>query len=220
MIQSWYTLLYFCLFYNFSASGQEGKLFPDPHDQIKSTLCIYSDHTDYIHQKDYKDNTEKPFNIEAVYETADCESTLTSIQVNNAHFPLTWYELNEAGHRIHVLFYPQLNHLNNYTTYVVEDFSQHTDTIYIEFNKSLAIEKIYPNPHRSMIYLDYSAIDPTEMYIKIFDTSGKLVSSQTRILKEGRNQMTLDMSHLKQGVYFLALNGLCVNQLKKIIHLQ
>jgi len=220
MTKLWYILFCFFLFGNFAAFGQQGKLVPDPSDNSKRTVFIYSDRTDYFDQPDYKDVAEKPFTIEAVYEVSDCESELTSIQVNNAHLPLTWYELNEAGHRIHILFYPQLNHFNNNTTYVVEDFSQHTDTIYIEFNKSLAVEKIYPNPHRGNLSIDYSAIDPTEMFIKVFDTSVKLVSSQTHILHEGQNQMTLDMSNLKQGVYFLALNGLCINQLKKIIHLR
>lgn len=167
-----------------------------------------------------KSTAEKPFSIEAVYTTTPCSSTLASIDVYNAHFPLTWYELNDVGQRVHVLFNPQLNYFNNHTTYVVEDFSKHTDTIYIEFEKALALKNIFPNPHRHRITIRYAAMESTPLAVRIYDTAGRLVLNYDQVLTAGEHDAALNLGHLEQGVYFLSLNGLCINELIKIIHLE
>lgn len=182
-------------------------------------ILISPNHTKY-HYENFKSISEKPFSIEAVYDTQECSNTLTSIQVYNAHLPLTWYELDEQGQRVHILFNPQLNYFNNHTTYVVEDFSKHTDTIYIDFHQSLAVEKIYPNPHRGVLFIDYAAMEPTEMDIKMFDIAGRVVLDGVHVLNEGTNQLRLEISHLQQGIYFLNLHGSCISELRKIIHLK
>lgn len=169
---------------------------------------------------DQKSSAEKPFSIQAVYTTTPCSSTLASIDVFNAHFPLTWYELDTDGQRVHILFNPQLNYFNNHTTYVVEDFSQHTDTIFIEFEKSLAIHTIFPNPHRKNLFIHYSAMETTAIEVRIYDTAGRQVLAYDQVLSPGEQQAAFNLEDLQQGVYFFSLNGLCINELKKIVHLR
>lgn len=195
--------------------GQEETTIPSRGDAV-----IHQNNIEYTPHSNLKNSLEKPFNIEAIYETSECSVALTSIKVYNAYFPLTWYELDEYGQRIHTLFNPELYYFNNQTTYVVEDFSKHTDTIYIEFEKSLAIEKVYPNPHRGTIFIQYSAIEISSMNIKLFDSVGRLVLSYDQDLHEGKQLAALELGHLEQGVYFLSLEGQCINELKKIIHLK
>lgn len=174
----------------------------------------------YVNGDKYKGNAEKPFHIEAIYETTECSNSLTSIQINNAHLPLTWYELDDLGLPVKILINPELYYFNNHTTYVVEDFSKNLDTIYIDFHQALAVYQIYPNPHRGIIYIDYAAMEATEVDIMVTDVSGKQIFTGQLVLNESGNQAKLDLSRLGQGIYFLSLKGLCINELKKIIHLK
>lgn len=197
----------------FQSHGQSG--YP-----ASGNLLISNNGRSHIHVDLLKSTAEKPFHIEAVYETTECSQALSSIEVNNAHFPLTWYELNEFGQRVHILFNPEIYWFNNHTTYVVEDFTKHTDTIYIEFYKSLELKKIFPNPHQGQLYLQYSAMETTNMNIRIVDTMGRLVLAYDQVLTEGEHQAALNLDELHSGVYFLSLNALCINELVKIIHLK
>ena len=193
---------------------------PYPEQRQWGNASIQTDGVSYEFSAFTKDSEEKPFHIEAVYEFKECTNALFSIEVYNAHFPLTWYELNESGQWVHTLFYPDLYHFNDHTTYVVQDMSQHTDTIYIDFDESLAVERVYPNPHRGKINIEYSAIDRTGMVVNIVDVSGRLLMNESFFLDEGEHVVALNLEALQQGVYFMTLQGTCINQLHKIIHLQ
>jgi hypothetical protein len=213
-------LLIFFLMFCLPAAGQGVLHELDSSLYSSGFSVILSSRDSALFTPVFKEADEKPFEIEAVYETGDCENTLVSIEAHNAHPPLSWYELNATGQRVQVLYNPQLNHFKNHTTYVVEDMSQHTDTVYIDFRQSLEIIDIYPNPHRGAIHIDYSAIDPTQITVGIFDFSGRKIFEENYQLLENQNQLTLNLDPLAQGVYFLSLNGLCIHELLKIIHLE
>jgi hypothetical protein len=192
----------------------------DTAEWQRGNASLQSDGVIYEFFANQKDSEEKPFHIEAVYEFEECSNSLFSIEVHNAHFPLTWYELNESGQRVHILFNPDLYHFNDHTTYVVQDMSQHTDTIYIDFDESLAVNQVYPNPHRGKVHIEYSAMDRTGMVVHIVDAAGHLVMNQSFSLDEGEHVVTLNLDALQQGVYFMTLEGTCIHQFHKLIHLR
>lgn len=200
------------------SSGQSSPGMQSSEPSFGSVI-ISGEAVNYIAVDQLKSITEKPFNIEAVYESSECSSELTSIAVNNAHFPLTWYELNENGQRVHTLFNPQLNHFSNQTTYVVFDITQHSDTIFIDFQKSIALRKVFPNPHKDRLYIDYSTMETTPLSIYIMDVTGRKVYDYSTRLIEGQNRLTLHFDQLGEGMYFLSMKGKCINELLKIIHL-
>ena len=214
----YFQLLMLILTCSLQAAGQ-GPPGPDSAVAFTGSAVIMENGMEYGTQNLLKATKEKPFHIEAVYEFNDCNNTLSSIEVYNAHFPLTWYELNEFGQRVHTLFEPRLYHFNDHTRYVVQDMSQHTDTIYIDFDMPLTIRRIFPNPHRGMIHIEYSAFEPVELNLSITDMSGRPVLTGSQVLQEGQNTLALNLTSLEQGVYFLSVKGLCMNQLHKIIHL-
>jgi len=183
-------------------------------------MVILDDRIEYKEIAPMKDKTQKPFSIEAVFEFAECSNNLVSIDVFNAHPPLTWFELNEAGQRVHTLFNPQLNYFNDHTTYVVQDMTQHTDTIFIDFDQAHAVRRIYPNPHRGELYLDYSAYREEGLKYSVVDLSGRKIMEGNCMLQQGDHQMILDLRNLRQGVYFFSITGLCVGRMEKIIHLE
>jgi hypothetical protein len=206
-----YLRLLFLLFLAAPAQGQ---------DMVTGTVRIAEGNTVFVPDEHYKEATERPFRIEAVFESAECSNSLISIEVHNAHPPLTWYELDEAGQKVHTLFNPQLNYFNDHTTYLVQDMSQHTDTIYIDFDQVMAVKDIHPNPHRGVLFIRYSAIDPVDVRLSLVDMSGRTVMNEGYRLLAGENSLSLDLVILEQGVYFLGLDGPCVHERMKIIHLE
>ncbi len=191
----------------------------DP-DIVTGKVSILRGQSVFTPDDPFKGSAEKPFHIEAVFETSPCSNQLVSIDVHNAHPPLTWYELDASGHKVHTLFNPDLNHFNDHTTYMVQDMSRHTDTIFIDFDQVLAIKRIHPNPHRGTLFIDYSAIEPEGMRITLHDMTGKTVMSETRFLSAGENRFSLDLESVGQGVYFLRLDGNCIRERLKIVHLE
>lgn len=202
------------IFYSLQAYAQWGS-----DASVLKDVSIRESGTTYSVTTSEKNSTEKPFEIEAVYEATECSSTLLSIDVHNAYLPLTWYELDDLGLITRVLFFPELESFKKNTTYVVKDFSQHTDTIFIELDESLAIDRIYPNPHQGMLNIEYSAMDASSMTITILDVSGRLVYEYEQFLTDGPHTASLNLQSLAEGVYFLQLRGRCIHEFRKIIHL-
>ena len=183
------------------------------------TVILHDGGTVFAPDGTFKEGMEKPFHIEAVFETGECSNSLIAIEVHNAHPPLTWYELDNAGQRVHTLFNPQLNYFNDHTTYLVQDMSQHTDTIFIDFDQVLAVRSINPNPHREVLFIEYSAIEPVEVHLSLADMSGRRVMHGVHLFAAGENRMGLNLGSLEQGIYFLSLDGQCIRERMKLIHL-
>lgn len=104
---------------------------------------------------------------------------------------------------------------NNYYAHVNQFLF--TDTTYFcigstEINNSSKNLKIYPNPSQGKIYLNHKKF-PNNRFIfaEIFNALGQVVFS-----KEINNN-TIDLSKLKDGVYYIKLNFDSYNITKKII---
>ena len=92
-----------------------------------------------------------------------------------------------------------------------------TDTTYFcigttEINTSTENLKIYPNPSQGKIYLNHQNFPNNRIILaEIFNALGQLVFS-----KEINNN-TIDLSKLKDGIYYIKLNFKSNKITKKII---
>ena len=92
-----------------------------------------------------------------------------------------------------------------------------TDTTYFcigttEINNSSENLKIYPNPSQGKIYLNHQKFPNNRIILaEIFNALGQVVFS-----KEINNN-TIDLSKLKDGIYYIKLNFDSNNITKKII---
>jgi len=210
--------LHLMLILSFPVPQAEGQ--DNPEGEPAYDISIRATGSVIMNHESFKGILEKPFHIEAVYEVTPCDKKLASIEVRNAHYPLTWYEIDEEGKPVNVMFNPKLNYFNDHTTYVVMDMSQHTDTVYIDFDRSIRLLNVYPNPHRGILWIEYSAFGTTEIDLQVMDCSGRLVNGNEQVLAAGENRLTLDMDQLGQGIYFLRMKGPCIDELIRIIHLE
>jgi hypothetical protein len=55
---------------------------------------------------------------------------------------------------------------------------------------------VYPNPSNGIVNLSSAVLPGTNFSVQVLDSRGRLVDNEN-------NQMTLDLTHLENGVYFM-----------------
>ena len=78
---------------------------------------------------------------------------------------------------------------------------------------------IYPNPVRTELYVEFSALRNESLNIELFDINGKVLKKNIQQIKSGKNKLNLStlISGLKPGSYFLNISSNHFNIIKKII---
>lgn len=76
----------------------------------------------------------------------------------------------------------------------------------ISINKSFNVEKIYPNPNKTIVNIIYTVPFQTKINIRIIDISGGII--ETVINDEqsiGRYKAEVDISKISTGVYYIEI---------------
>ena len=162
---------------------------------------------------------DQVFEINAEYSGSDCDGKLTSFSVVNAQFPLTWHELDQDGNIIRSDLNLTIEDLRNNTTYIVEDKTKHTDTVYIQMDRSVGINKIFPNPATEFIWIEFRTRNELEVFIQIFDLNGKLLFKNESVVNQEENKILLNMPNLEKGLYLIKIKAHCIDETKKVIYL-
>jgi len=73
--------------------------------------------------------------------------------------------------------------------------------------------KVYPNPTNSDLNVEFHNAADNNVDVKLYDITGKLVSSQSRFMQAGDQKLTINMTKLAAGTYMLELtNGTDVSR--------
>ena len=189
---------------NFEDYVGSGQIFPDNTLLLKGYTLIPED---------------QEFEINAEYSGSDCDGKLTSFSFINAQFPLTWHELDNKGNIVRSDLNLPIEELKNNTNYLVEDKTKHTDTVFIQFDQSIRINKIYPNPATEFTWIEFNTHNELEILILLFDLSGKLLSKIETTVNQEENRALLKMSDLSKGLYLLKIKAHCINETRKVVYL-
>lgn len=93
------------------------------------------------------------------------------------------------------------------TDYVAYTAPQKSATVGLnESDAVLENINIYPNPVNGLATISIEAISTGNAQIKIFDVSGKLVSTLDRTLTQGSNSISWDAKNANSGLYFCIVN--------------
>ncbi len=86
-----------------------------------------------------------------------------------------------------------------------------SNVVYIKGSKatSIRITSVYPNPVINKLNLTVAAPSTERVTVMITDVTGKLIMQTTNQLKEGDNNLQLNVEGLAKGVYSLKVN--CLN---------
>ncbi len=68
----------------------------------------------------------------------------------------------------------------------------------------IVIHRILPNPTEGEVFIDLESLIEGEVTFDIANTLGKLVRTETVIVKKGENRLYLDANILQSGVYFVS----------------
>ena len=60
-----------------------------------------------------------------------------------------------------------------------------------------------PNPAKDMVPLNFTLTASSPLSIQLFDLSGKLILSKEYTLPEGEQQISLNLTSLEPGIYFI-----------------
>ncbi len=78
--------------------------------------------------------------------------------------------------------------------------------------------KVYPNPSIGVFNLSYHVPEKTTLTITITDAQGRVIDSiSLEALERGKNDKTLNLSHLPDGVYLLRLQAGDVTETGKVV---
>jgi len=81
-------------------------------------------------------------------------------------------------------------------------------------SKNVELFIVYPNPARTYIIVEYKNDIPNEnIMIKLIDARGKIIGSY---YFKGKSYIIIPVEHLPNGNYFIKLEGLKSNNVKKI----
>jgi hypothetical protein len=78
---------------------------------------------------------------------------------------------------------------------------------------------IFPNPARDVLNIQVELQTPTEVLVKIYDLTGKMVYSEQYSGTEAYSQNAIDISGLKNGMYFVRMqagNNVTTTKLNKV----
>ena len=84
--------------------------------------------------------------------------------------------------------------------------------------KVLKSAMVYPNPATQQINVDFELTQNDEMSIEILDINGKTnqLFAHTQFMA-GKHQLSFDIAHLEQGMYFVKINCNRVSKIQKLL---
>ncbi|MGM0566618.1 MAG: endonuclease [Bacteroidota bacterium] len=108
---------------------------------------------------------------------------------------------------------------------VADDNGNSIDELTYEFGYQVSIEEIvegaafrvYPNPARENINLDFKAKKPTELRLSVLTTDGRTLVDNDRKVLKGNNHFSIPVSELSPGIYILSLEFPEGRKLLKIV---
>jgi len=66
---------------------------------------------------------------------------------------------------------------------------------------------IFPNPAADKVTFNYFSVNNEEVFIRIFDVTGKNEITQNKSVEAGDNYFDMDLSRLAKGIYFVEISG-------------
>ena len=81
------------------------------------------------------------------------------------------------------------------------------ETVSIDSELSISEMKVYPNPTRDLLNIDYQLSEDSGVVMMIYDVNGKVISKQLIQSNKGQQQIKVDASEYDAGFYFISLQA-------------
>lgn len=94
---------------------------------------------------------------------------------------------------------------------------KNTTGIVNNFSPMNAYSKIYPNPSKGAIYIDYYSNCQQEIKLLFYNLYGMLVFEKELTVLKGENQLNFDMNRLNDGLYFVRIVSSSGTELHQLI---
>ena len=99
--------------------------------------------------------------------------------------------------------HPVLNNNYRIAGYGIDGSVQYSSVIHSSCTVTNASFTLWPNPAKDIVFIDLASGDNSQLLLKLFDSRGALIKTQKKIISQGRNQLTMDIGSLPNGIYTL-----------------
>ena len=66
---------------------------------------------------------------------------------------------------------------------------------------------MYPNPAKDKLNIECNIKQNTEVQVQIMDIQGKQIKAQDFAMNKGENQVSIDLSDVQKGIYFVRMSS-------------
>jgi len=132
---------------------------------------------------------------------------MTLVRKSTIASPTTTYTINDWN----IL---EINDITNLSTHTFN--ISNTNTIENVTVSKLNVN-IYPNPTTNILNINLSNNINNNLSIEIYNISGQVVLTDKNIDFSIDNQHSINISDIKSGIYFIAIKGDNINEIKKIV---
>ena len=77
----------------------------------------------------------------------------------------------------------------------------------INNSENISINNLYPNPTDGISYLTLNCKLPSNAKVNIYSLDGRLISQSNKELSQGENNITLDVTNIEPGMYFVEITS-------------
>ncbi len=76
---------------------------------------------------------------------------------------------------------------------------------------------VYPNPAKDMLNIECSLKQKTLVQVEVMDIQGKQIKVQDFAMNKGENQVSIDLSDVQKGIYFVRMTSDCESLSQKLL---
>lgn len=129
-------------------------------------------------------------------------------RLQNLGITTEYYKFYNQGHEPWgvVSETPYFDSIMDLTTLFFYNFLQSNPSNTINRNSTIQDLVVYPNPVTSFFNIDLTVATENSTYLQVFNSVGQVIHSENLLLPKGENQIKLNTSNWKSGLYYLHFN--------------
>ncbi|MDP8240801.1 MAG: T9SS type A sorting domain-containing protein [Candidatus Hatepunaea meridiana] len=147
-----------------------------------------------------------------------------------------WFDIRNDEKLFWILFSPdeEREYESTLTFFVQDSASGESDSLFVVLHGNgvqavendpvsalpagFCVNRVYPNPFNSEVKLSYSLTHPSEVTVRVYNTSGRLVTSLYEGLRSaGAYTVTWDGSGVQSGIYLIQVTSSGSSEAMKVI---
>jgi hypothetical protein len=138
--------------------------------------------------------------------------TLGRVAANGNSNTILDYALtdNDAANQQSLVLYYRLRMVD------IDGKFTYSSIITIKLSDITTSASVFPNPAKNETTISISSANGTKIHWQMIDNTGRVLINRNTILRDGVNNITVDLRNYSSGIYFIKLSGENINEIIKL----